>query len=308
MRNHDPVANPTPATRLHRIADALSRTNFFVVGCQKSGTTWVQRLLNGHPQACCHGESRFASTLIPSISQSLKTYNDAQKAGELGCYSQADLFDLSAVAIGLRFAAWIETCGKDPAEILAIGEKTPEHARGLDILDTALPGMRAIHVVRDPRDVVVSGWHHNLRQNHHKFSGAFPTMAKYAEYTLQHHWLPYVIDARAWGAIHPNRYCEVRFASLVHAPLPTLRRLLAFLDLDHSNLAIHQCQRAGEPAKADAAPKSPITWTGKTSGSFYRRGIPGAWRDELPEAAQRVIEDLAGEHLNEFAATSTVGS
>ncbi|MFW9919917.1 MAG: sulfotransferase, partial [Candidatus Thorarchaeota archaeon] len=30
---------------------------FFVVGCQKSGTTWVESLLDHHPRVICKGEA-----------------------------------------------------------------------------------------------------------------------------------------------------------------------------------------------------------------------------------------------------------
>src|ERR671913_2476569 len=32
---------------------------FFVVGQQKSGTTWLMRMLNSHPEILCKGEGRF---------------------------------------------------------------------------------------------------------------------------------------------------------------------------------------------------------------------------------------------------------
>ncbi|MHC4768296.1 MAG: sulfotransferase domain-containing protein [Planctomycetota bacterium] len=36
-------------------ADIGRRDVFFVIGCQKSGTTWVRRLLDNHPNVCCRG-------------------------------------------------------------------------------------------------------------------------------------------------------------------------------------------------------------------------------------------------------------
>jgi hypothetical protein len=38
---------------------AIDRQFFFVIGMPKSGTTWLQLLLDAHPEIQCHGESQF---------------------------------------------------------------------------------------------------------------------------------------------------------------------------------------------------------------------------------------------------------
>ena len=57
----------TTPTTLQRIDDLLGKQVFFIVGCQKSGTTWVERLLNGHPDVRCHGEAYFGPVLMPLL-------------------------------------------------------------------------------------------------------------------------------------------------------------------------------------------------------------------------------------------------
>ena len=59
-----------PAFRrsLHRVlTTTLDRRLFFIVGCQKSGTTLVERLLNSHRAIACRGEGRFADLLLPAF-------------------------------------------------------------------------------------------------------------------------------------------------------------------------------------------------------------------------------------------------
>jgi hypothetical protein len=45
------------------IADLAQRQLFFVGGAPRSGTTWVQHLLNGHPDVSCRGEGHFLQFL-----------------------------------------------------------------------------------------------------------------------------------------------------------------------------------------------------------------------------------------------------
>ncbi len=48
-----------------RIGRVLSGQLFFIAGAPKSGTTWVQRLLDAHPEIVCSGEGHFANKIAP---------------------------------------------------------------------------------------------------------------------------------------------------------------------------------------------------------------------------------------------------
>src|SRR5437773_5175570 len=47
----------------------------FITGCPKSGTTWLVRALDGHPQVVANGEGRFAWRLFPFLEQALNAFN-----------------------------------------------------------------------------------------------------------------------------------------------------------------------------------------------------------------------------------------
>src|SRR3972149_8802116 len=49
---------------------------FFIVGCQKSGPTGLQSLLNAHPAVCCGGEGHITDLIGPILQQAVKAYND----------------------------------------------------------------------------------------------------------------------------------------------------------------------------------------------------------------------------------------
>ena len=48
---------------------------FFVCGAPKSGTTWLQRILDAHPQVCCSGEGHFITRFSSPVSKVVNTYN-----------------------------------------------------------------------------------------------------------------------------------------------------------------------------------------------------------------------------------------
>ena len=47
-----------------KITEGLGRALFLVVGAPKSGTTWVQLMLNGHAAIDCAGEGHFTDWLL----------------------------------------------------------------------------------------------------------------------------------------------------------------------------------------------------------------------------------------------------
>src|SRR3546814_13173344 len=49
---------------------------FIVTGVTKSGTTWLQRMLDSHPEIACGGESKL-NVLLTQLGPALRGYNDA---------------------------------------------------------------------------------------------------------------------------------------------------------------------------------------------------------------------------------------
>ncbi len=107
---------------LERLNLALAKRHFFIVGCQKSGTTWVQRLLDGHDNLRCHGEAYFGAVMLPLLKQVQQVHNQRHKAGELGTFTDDDLLMLFSAAVALPMSRWIN----EKEDVAAIGEKTPE--------------------------------------------------------------------------------------------------------------------------------------------------------------------------------------
>ncbi len=273
-------------TTLQRIDKLLSKQVFFIVGCQKSGTTWVERLLNGHPDIRCHGEAYFGPVLMPLIQQAIQSYNQRQKAGDQGLFTNDDLRELLRTAVGLSFMRWL---GDDDVKV--IGEKTPEHALCMNPLSECFPNAKFIHITRDGRDVCVSGWFHNQRKAGPDFAKRFPDLNAYIQYTVTQHWLPYIQHAKQFGQQHPDRYHELRYEDLHTDPVNQTRAMLTFLGVEDSGAATEACLEAGSFQKLTE---------GRDRGeedkqSFFRKGVIGDWQNHFDDSNLAAYKQAAGD-------------
>ncbi len=266
------------------------RRVFFVVGCQKSGTTWVERLLDAHPSVCCRGEGHFSDLLGPVLEQAIRLHND--EARVTWTVSQQEAFAAVRLLTDGIFARYLAN-RPEPGAVRIIGDRTPEAATGIPALDALYPGASFVHVIRDGRDGAVSGWAHLERENG---TGRFATFADYAGYFARNHWAPYIRRARRAGERLGKRYTEVRYERLLADPRGEAARLLEFLGVAADGATAQACvDRASfqslsggrEPGQEDRT-------------SHYRKGIAGEWRDRFDEEALRRFESEAGDLLAEL--------
>ena len=63
---------------------------FFIGGSGKSGTTWLQQILNAHPTVACNGEAHLFDILLAQLSHTLDTYNEHLKGSGMNLYDDPD--------------------------------------------------------------------------------------------------------------------------------------------------------------------------------------------------------------------------
>jgi len=177
----------TLRTQLARAQSAARRPNlalertpiFFVVGRAKSGTSWLMRNLDAHPDILCKGEGRFFGRDLIQ-----EDFKDARR-GMRARVQPSSLYRALLEAEYLE--AWIErsvwTRGDNVEEHLVnltrlstnyfltqrllqsgkriVGDKTPFFSSAiLEEIGRIYPEAKVIHVIRDGRDIAVSTLHH----------------------------------------------------------------------------------------------------------------------------------------------------
>jgi hypothetical protein len=271
--------------------DFLARlSKVFVIGCPKSGTTWVMNQLDGHPRIVLKGEGRFAWRLVPMIGQAFRAFNDDQKqhSSEAATLVNDVDFLLSArQLIDMILWRYVEASGKKPSTLQAVGDKTPQHSQNMGLLDQLYPGCRFISVLRDPRDAATSAMHHFGKQDGR-------SREQYYRHFIQEVWPAAIAGARQSArrlGLGPDRFIEVRYEDLHKDERGEVRRMLTFIAADAGDAAIESCLQAGS-FKSRAGGRDRGT---EDKSSFYRRGVVADWLNHLtPQFAQELCAPIAG--------------
>ncbi len=309
-----PVAYHPPMPRIFE-----PRVNFVVFACPKSGTTWLQRLLCAHPRLHC-AESRAPGRYLkidqdayaaPHIS--LEEYvsvlarylHPGEQAPER--FSTDLLFDLwDTIAESVRRAS-----GKQ-----IVGEKlTPfagTEAHAVRVLHAYNPGLRFINLVRDGRDVAVSGF---AQQASNAIRNAPESEAARLRERLDTRAIPdeflelwasmwaACVDAGALGEQLFDHSMRLAYEDMLEDAPGQLTRALALIGVDNDEATVHHCIEAAsferlsggrEPGREDRA-------------HFFRKGVRGDWANWLtPEQDRRFLARVsprldASTHANAHA-------
>ncbi len=265
---------------------------FFVGGAVKSGTTWLQHLLDGHPEIACRGEGHFGARLLPALQRALADYNAELSSFNGGLFQETagfplfgddDLLQLQRAAASLLLR---RVAGGRPVRL--VGEKTPRNVLHIAELRRLFPGAPLVQIVRDGRDACVSNWHQQLRMNpahlEQQFGG---DMVRYAGH-FAGVWRD--LNLRGLQGTGGGPHVLVRYEDLHTSPVAELRKVFRSLGVRDDDEAVSAALQAGAferlsggrpPGEADPR-------------SFFRKGVVGDWRGTLSPAAQAAFEAVGG--------------
>ncbi|MDH3376584.1 MAG: sulfotransferase [Gammaproteobacteria bacterium] len=297
------MKSTTHRTKTELVEKTLAKEMFFIVGVAKSGTTWLQHLLDSHPEIVCRGESHFIDIFHASLVKAFEEYNNAvvkqggvvahlkEYGGHVDTlrYDLNDSFYLLVQAIGLMFGKW----NNDPS-IRLIGEKTPDNIACLSLLSSIFPSAKFIHIIRDGRDSAVSGWFFN-QSGLAKNKQIVQTFDEYVR-GFAKAWSSQINQGCAIGAGLDDRYMEVRYENLAFTPNDEATKLLRYLDVDDSEQCINNCLKASSFQSLTG---------GRRPGeedpeAFFRKGVVGDWRNKFSDDLRDDFYNIAGDTLTRF--------
>lgn len=272
---------------VHRRGDPL-----FVVGHGRSGTSILTNLIRRYLRVAFGTESQF----FVRFERRLASYGDLHDARNL----RALVDDIAAERFFVRSRKYnleldiARVCrDAEPRSYAGVltaifsqfaesqnmarwGDKTPEYSHHLPVLHRLFPTAQYIHVVRDGRDVALSGYHVHFG-------------AKNA-YTAAAEWQALLQKvARDRAALPAGAMIEVRYEDLLSQPAAVFQRLIEFLAIDDPG---------GNVSRA----------VGACAAAELRADNFGKWRHELTPREQAVFAAVAGDSLRAYGYEAPVST
>jgi hypothetical protein len=297
----DPAENFDCAAIFAELQQLLSKQLFFIGGSIGAGTTWLQMLLDSHPQISCRGEGHFVTFLVTALKHVVEEYNqfliskNALIYRGLEGYPLFDTIDFNALhATAMLLLMSKHSRGKSA---LAVGEKTPDNVRTFEGLRMAFPAAKFIHMLRDPRDAAVSGWYLGQRTDPAQMAERFGDKTSYFRQFIDI-WVGEAALGFEFGAKHPEQYIEVRYADLLERSEAALLPVLRFLGVDASLETAKACMAAAAFQRLSR---------GRTSGtedrrSHFRKGVVGDWVNHLDAETNEYFLAKAGGFMKRLGA------
>ena len=262
---------------------------FFVAGLPRSGTTWLQQMLNAHPQLLCLGESHFINDMVPDLYKVLWNFTKSRRNPERtwapGVVGPETEHMVPVMRMAFASLAAANLGGKDVGALRAIGEKNPDNLYHAPRVWRVFPQARIIHIIRDPRDGAVSGFA-RFRARLAKDLTRPAYVGAYAK-----DWASRIATARE--VAKGLSYMEIRYEDL-HADTPgRAAELFRFIGVSDA---------AADVTTATEAASFERLSGGRRQGevdpaSHYRRGEVGGWRDEMTPEEVAAAERAAGQMM-----------
>ena len=279
----------------HAKNDLLEGKKFFVLrGYMKSGTNWIGRMLNLHPEISCTGEFHW-QTLTNPLYKLLQPFEQYVHAEEL------------QTEIWIRFDRFIKESIvlANAADAVWVGDRTPHK-----IWPGVVMGAKVLDLVRDGRDVVVSRAFHFFNnpdqlyeyrdlpgnQNRIKRFQKDPSyFFKHPEELLACPEL--VIDSAKEWSRHVRHNQEIR-TKFKDPELCRQIRYEAFHEhVERERSRLYQFFDVDPALAAPLGEKTRPGFSKERPGEFLRKGTVGDWQNYFNERTASLFNEHAGETL-----------
>jgi hypothetical protein len=279
----------------------------FIVGCPRSGTTLLQRLLDCHEQLAITPETHWiprwfhanqGKGITPDgrVSKKLLRKLSAHpRFVEMGVSPRKEHFRVKGkgrVSYARFVSSLFDLYGEQQGKPL-VGDKTPGYAREVATLHELWPTAKFVHLIRDGRDVALSiiNWPRARNWTAGEGAARFRTWTEDPLLTAALWWEWHVrLACEAGDALGTALYHEVHYEALVDSPEEECRTVCDFLGIapDDDLLPKYEAKVKSDSNRDDKHPWMAIT-----------RGLRN-WQSQLPVSEVERFEAAAGGLIEEL--------
>src|SRR5262249_36457341 len=293
-------------TRPMRAADqkasGVSNPNpyVFIVGCARSGTTLLQRMVDAHPSIAITPETHWLSTFFrerigltpdafvtPELIPNLVEYRTFPNLG----IDQSEIEHILAIHAPMHYRKFVtrifDIYGRARGKPL-VGDKSPAYVQKIHTLHKLWRRAKFVHLLRDGRDVCLSvlDW-----DNAWRTAGRLPTWRASPVLTTALWWKRKVLLGREEGQrLDCSLYYEIRYEALVREPVVESTRLCSYLGLPYDGAMVRYHE--------GRAPDDP--YLGEHHRWYRIAAAARDWRTQMTDWDIELFEAAAGDLLGEL--------
>jgi glycosyltransferase involved in cell wall biosynthesis len=218
----------------------------FIVGCERSGTTLMEKILDKHSKIAICPETHFwmdgfdkkidnilnqnKSTLakieeIKNVVAEFKEFSDHWSEYNI---NPSELIDTNKISKADSIAIYnmiIEGQARKRGKEL-FGEKTPGHVFYVNNIIETYPNARIIQMIRDPRDTAVSRLKKRKEYSRNRLSKIMNALFVNIEWRLSSKL------SRLYQQRLGDRYIAISFEELIQNPHETIQQICNFIEVD----------------------------------------------------------------------------
>jgi len=249
----------------------------FIVGVGRSGTSLLQSMLNAHSKISFIPETHFlrkyvfkSSTVVDvkNIDSIIETLNNDD-------FLRAKIPAIEIVEIGMGYVdiydalldVYLKRKGKE-----IIGDKDPRNIDFLSQLNTFYPEGKVVHMIRDPRDVVLSRTKADWSKGRSFYLHAYMYITQIQR------------GRRLGKEKYGINYTEIFYEDLISDPVKVLNELCYFLNVNFEEKMLDFSKSSKE-----LVDKSEMQWKEETFGPLLV-GNKNKWKRELTEEQIGLIQ------------------
>jgi len=191
----------------------LSKSNIFVLGMPRSGTSLIEQILATHSYVYGAGEINFLQDTIQNYFMLNKKFIDLEEIKTENIYKAGKNYN-DNVAKLLKNKKYIVN-------------KLPVNFKWIGLIKMILPNSKIIHCKRNPADICLSIFKQNFYTLGNEYSFNFDEIVEY--------YNNYLKFMKHWENIFPQEIYCINYENLIHNQREETKKLLKFCSLPWEN-------------------------------------------------------------------------
>lgn len=249
-----------------------SKDNIFILGVGRSGTSLLQSMLNAHSAIAFLPETQFfRKYLVKKKNRSWreKLWTDQKVAGIGIDPEKLIAYDTPREAYAALLKYYLESQNKHLA-----GDKDPRLLDYAEVLKAHFPAAKVVHIIRDPRDVVLS-------RTKADWSKRWPVWLHAATYEIQ-----MKLGRAKAKSFFKDNYFEIYYEELISDPVTTLQGVCNHIEVPYEESMLAFQKSAEKLVRSDE-----MQWKKETLGGLLSQNSD-KWKNKLTPLQIRSIERI----------------